>query len=201
MAALDSIKTIVVVMMENRSFDHLLGYLSLPPGNRTDVDGLSTDPGWLQRFTNFDNGQPIPPFLSLDPYDMPDDFDPPHERPNMALNLGSLQDGVYPMNGFVSAIPASVATDPGVRKLVMSYFGAEQVPASDFFARNFAICDRWFSAIPAGTQPNRLMSMSGYSRIDLNHDILPSQDLVYDWLTAQGVMTKTAPSLTTSRRP
>jgi len=187
MAALDPIKTIVVVMLENRSFDHMLGYLSLPPFNRADVDGLSTDPGWLQRFTNFDNGQPIPPFLSLDPYDMPDDFDPPHERPDMALNLGALQGGAYPMNGFVSAIPASAAADPGVRKLVMSYFGADQVPASDFFARNFALCDRWFCPIPAGTQPNRLMSMSGYSRIDLNHDILPSQDLVYDWLTAQGV--------------
>jgi phospholipase C len=187
MAALDAIKTIVVVMMENRSFDHLLGYLSLPPFNRADVDGLSNDLGWLQRFTNFDQGQAILPFPSFDPYGMPDDFDPPHERPNMALNLGTLQGGVYPMNGFVSAIPVSVSSDPAVRKLVMSYFGADQVPASDFFARNFAICDRWFSAIPAGTQPNRLMSMSGFSKIDLNHDILPSQELAYDWLTTHGV--------------
>ena len=91
MAKLDPIKTIVVVMMENRSFDHMLGYLSLPPFNRTDVDGLKTDPAWLAQFTNYDNGRAIPPFLSTDPYDMPDDFDPPHERPNMAANLGTLQ--------------------------------------------------------------------------------------------------------------
>ena len=47
MAKLDPIKTIVVVMMENRSFDHMLGYLSLPPFNRTEVDGLKADPAWL----------------------------------------------------------------------------------------------------------------------------------------------------------
>jgi hypothetical protein len=105
MAKLDAIKTIVVVMMENRSFDHMLGYLSLPPFNRTDVDGLKTDPAWLAQFTNYDNGQAIKPFLSTDPYDMPGDFDPPHERPNMAGNLGTLQNNVYPMSGFVSAIP------------------------------------------------------------------------------------------------
>jgi phospholipase C len=118
---------------------------------------------------------------------MPDDFDPPHERGNMAANLGSLQNNLYPMNGFVSAIPASVSTNPDVRKLVMSYFGAEQVPISHFFAQNFAICDHWFSAIPAGTQPNRLMSMGGETMIDINHDILPAQNLVYDWLTSHGV--------------
>jgi phospholipase C len=36
---LSPIRTIVVVMMENRSFDHLLGYLSLPPFKRPGVAG------------------------------------------------------------------------------------------------------------------------------------------------------------------
>jgi len=187
MAKLSDIQTIVVVMMENRSFDHILGYLSLPPFNRTDVDGLKTNPAWLAQYTNYDSGQAIQPFLSTDPYDMPDDFDPPHERPNMAGNLGNINNNVYPMNGFVNSIPNSVSTNPNIRKLVMSYFGADQVPMSHFFAQNFTICDRWFSAIPAGTQPNRLMSMSGEMMIDINHDVLPPQNLVYDWLTAHGV--------------
>ena len=59
----------------------------------------------------------------------------------------------------------------------MSYFGRQEVPISDFFASNYLICDRWFSSLPAGTQPNRLMAMGGQSRIDVNCDILPSQDL------------------------
>ena len=139
---LSKIKNLVVVMMENRSFDHMLGYLSLPPFNRSDVDGLRTDPEWLARFTNSDQGQAYQPFLNTNPLTMPDDFDPPHERSNVAGNLGPLQNNVYPMNGFVSSIPASVSANPAVRKLVMSYFGAAQAPMNDFFARNYAICDR-----------------------------------------------------------
>ncbi len=187
MSNLDQIRTIVLVMMENRSFDHMLGYLSLPPFNRPGVDGLSSDPARLARYTNYDQGQPFQPFLSTNPYTMPDDFDPPHERSNTAQQLGPIQDGVYPMNGFVSAIPSAVSADPAVRRLVMSYFGADQAPINHFLAQNFSICDRCFSAIPASTQPNRLMYMSGFSLIDANQTPLPDQELVYDWLTAHGV--------------
>src|ERR1700677_1309714 len=94
------IKHIVVVTLGNRSFDHMLGYLSLPPSNRTQVGGLRTDPAWLARCVNNDQGQSYQPFLNSNPYDLPSNFDPPHERPNMAANLGPLQNGVFPMNGF-----------------------------------------------------------------------------------------------------
>lgn len=184
---LGKIRNIVVVMAENRSFDHMLGYLSLPPSNRIDVDGLRAEEDWRARFTNLDQGQAYTPFLGEDPYMMPHNFDPPHERPNVAGNLGPLQDNTYAMNGFVSSIPVSVSGDPVVRRLVMSYFNYTQAPMNDFFSQNYAICDRWFSSLPAGTQPNRLMSMSGYSLIEVNHDVLPEHDLVYDWLTRQGV--------------
>jgi phospholipase C len=187
MPDLDHVKTIVIVMMENRSFDHMLGYLSLPPSGRTEVEGLSSDPTWLARFTNNDGELQYQPFLNADPHTMPDDFDPPHERSDVAGNLGSLQSGAYPMTGFVSSIPRTVSANPEVRRLVMGYFGAEQAPINDFFARNFTVCDRWFSSLPAGTQPNRLMAMSGFSMIDVNHDLLPDQDLVYDWLTEHKV--------------
>src|SRR2546428_14152732 len=66
MAALDQIRTIVVVIMENRSFDHVLGYLSLPQhGGRRDVDGLvdlDTDP----RFASAYDQQIYRPFPMAD---------------------------------------------------------------------------------------------------------------------------------------
>jgi len=187
MPNLSEIKHVFVVMMENRSFDHMLGYLSVPPFNRTEVDGLRADPDWVARFTNHDAGRAISPFLSTNPYTMPDDFDPPHERSNIAAQMDPRQDSIYPMNGFAAAIPPSVSTDPEVRKLVMSYFGADQVPINHFFAKHFTICDRWFCSLPAGTQPNRLMAMSGISTIDVNQKPLPEQYLVYDWLNEHGV--------------
>jgi phospholipase C len=91
------------------------------------------------------------------------------------------------MDGFVSAIPVEVSSSPENRGLVMSYYGATQAPMTDFLANNFAICDRWFSSLPSGTQPNRLMAMSGISVIDTNKTPLPSQELVYDWLDANNI--------------
>src|SRR6516165_3482962 len=52
-ANLDRIEHIVVLMLENRSFDHMLGYLSLE-GGRSDVDGLKAE------FSNSYNGQEYP---------------------------------------------------------------------------------------------------------------------------------------------
>jgi phospholipase C len=69
----------------------------------------------------------------------------------------------------------------------MGYFTPAELPISDFLARNFCVCDRWFSALPAGTQPNRLMAMSGHTLIDKNVHILPTQPLMYDWLSQRGI--------------
>lgn len=187
MRDLSLVKTIVFVMMENRSFDHMLGYLSLPPYNRTDIDGLRQDSSWTGKYSNQDGTSKIAPFLATNPYTMPSKFDPPHERPSVAMHLGEFDGGRYAMNGFLKAIPPSVSNDSSIRKLVMSYFGAEQVPTNHFFASNFLVCDRWFCCLPAGTQPNRLMSMSGVSKIDLNAKPLPTQQLIYDWLTKNGI--------------
>lgn len=184
---LSKIQNIVIVMLENRSFDHMLGYLSLPPNNRSDVDGQSRASGWLKRFSNPDKNQSYQPFVGTECHSLPAKFDPPHERPDVAANLGDLRKNSYAMTGFVKNIPDKVSADPATRKLVMSYFGADHAPMNHFFAENFAICDRWFSSLPAGTQPNRLMAMSGYSMIDLNCRILPDQKLVYDWLTEHKV--------------
>ena len=183
------IKRIVVVMMENRSFDNLLGYLSLPPISRNDVEGLGRVPDWKQRYASVYQGHPYQPFLLTDPYH-PIEADPPHERDPIALQMGQAESGVFPMNGFVANYAnADDATPPtaGSNPPVMGYFSAEQVPVSHFFAEQFTICDHWFSALPAGTQPNRLMAMSGYTQIDVNQVPLPDQELVYDWLTRRGI--------------
>jgi phospholipase C len=187
MADLSDIKNIVVVLMENRSFDHMLGYLSLPPFNRTDVDGQSSDPGWLAQFANADGGQVFQAFHNQEPYYLPAGFDPPHQREYVACHLGAPANGRYPMNGFVGTIPQSVSSNPEHRRLVMGYFGAEEVPISNFFAQNFTICDHWFCAVPSGTQPNRLMAMSGETVIESNATPLPEQQLVYDWLDDHGI--------------
>ncbi len=81
-ANLDAIQTIVVLMMENRSFDHVLGYLSMPKyaGNYPSagqIDGLRDDVGWLHSVANEWQGNKYFPIPLAEPR-IPD---PPHERP------------------------------------------------------------------------------------------------------------------------
>jgi phospholipase C len=58
-----------------------------------------------------------------------------------------------------------------------------QVPTLDFFAENFTVCDHWFAPLPADTQPNRLMALSGFTTIDVTVAQTLDQELVYEWLT------------------
>src|SRR5439155_22022757 len=185
----DLIKTIVVVMMENRSFDHLLGYLSLPPFSWK-VDGIQEDPTWIANASSIYNDATFAPFHLTDPYDVID-ADPPHEWFNIARQMGHPdENGVFPIKGFVTNYAAAKGTlsiTAGDHPPVMGYFRDEEVPITNFLAQNYAICDRWFSSLPAGTQPNRLMAMAGTSRIAVNQTPVPPQDLVYEWLTRMGV--------------
>jgi phospholipase C len=187
---LDLIKTIVVVMMENRSFDHMLGYLRLVKGWEK-VDGIRPeDSTWIKSTTNTYNGKAYATFYQTDPFHkMP--ADPPHEYTDIARQMAlPNSEGVFPMNGFVQSYANATAKpkiDAPESAVVMGYFTQKELPVIDFLAKNFAVCDHWFSALPAGTQANRLMSMAGYSRIAHNTLPLPSHRLVYDWLDAHDV--------------
>ncbi|RZF23752.1 phospholipase, partial [Paraburkholderia sp. UYCP14C] len=67
---------------------------------------------------------------------------------------------------------------------------AQTLPAFDFLARHYTICDSWFAPLPSGTQPNRLMAMAGESAISDNVQglkFIPDQALVYDWLRERGI--------------
>lgn len=185
MPALDQIQTIVVVIMENRSFDHMLGYLSVPGPNRIAVDGLG-DQAWLAAHANRDANGTAYPVFRLDTQSI---IDPPHEQLTIAYQIGAPVNGVYPMNGFVQSYASIRAQNPTLQPgLVMGYYDAATLPVFDFFARQYTVCDRWFAALPTGTQANRLMAMSGEtSIIDNAPFLLPDQDLVYDWLTQHKV--------------
>src|ERR1700736_381490 len=190
MTALDLIDTIVIVMMENRSFDHLLGYLSLPEyGGRSDVDGLKSE--MMNPFDGVDYKVYRLPSGQLK---LP--ADPPHERPYITTQLlgnptpnGAIASSPpYPMSGFLKSYSEVPGIDLKSSPIPMGYHAGTDLPATDFFANQYCICDRWFAPIPTGTQPNRLMAMSGEALSDINQKlILQKQKLVYDWLTERNI--------------
>jgi phospholipase C len=180
LANLGKIDHIVVLMLENRSFDHMLGYLSLE-GGRDDIDGLRED------LANDHDGRRYP-IHHLGTTAILDD--PDHSARSVDLQLGG-----GTMNGFVESFADTLSRrgvevrDPG---RVMGYYNAADVPVYDHLARQFAVCDRWFSSVPGATWPNRLYAISGRaarSRDDLPHNRPPmyNQPSFVRHLDAHGV--------------
>jgi phospholipase C len=182
--ALADIDTIVIAMMENRSFDHMLGYLSLDETpDKLPVDGLSADPAWRAAFANRHAGisYEVKALSGTQRID-----DPPHGYASIAMQIDTPAAGAPGMGGFVASYETfSDAKKPPPADLgaVMGYYDAAAVPTFDFLARNYCVCDRWFAALPLGTQANRLMAMAGESKILNNAGFpLPDHKLVYEWL-------------------
>jgi len=187
MSVLDQIDTIVFMMLENRSFDHMLGHLSLPPfADGTDVDGLKA-PLNNPAYENVDaSGQSYYPFQLRDGTLS---TDVPHERDFVAAQLSkSNVSGQYTMSGFVRAYYQFQTTNRTLNPDPMGFLTPVDVPITNFLAKNYCVCDRWFSSLPASTQPNRLMSLTGDSLIDYTTGLFPKRgDLHLDWLTRHGI--------------
>ncbi|HEY2009598.1 MAG TPA: alkaline phosphatase family protein [Rhizomicrobium sp.] len=183
--ALSDIETIVIVMMENRSFDHMLGYLSLD--RVMPVEGLKGDAAWQASFANIYAKKTYP--LSRTLPGTPPCSDPQHDQKSIAVQINTPAQGQPAMGGFVESFKTYSDPVPADPSAVMDYFDARSVPAFDFLARNYCVCDHWFSSLPLGTQANRLMAMAGESLVLDNASLLlPDQDLVYDWLTRKNII-------------
>ena len=149
---LNKIDHVVILMMENRSFDHVLGYLSLTSG-RSDVDGLQA--GMTNTFQPSSGGQKQT--ISIHP--MPS---PVMARGQDPCHLGACVDQQIAKNmgGFVQNFHDQFPNDPDPG-IVMGYYDGAVLPVYDFLATEFAISDRWFSSVPGETWPNRLYAVSG----------------------------------------
>jgi phospholipase C len=175
--ALEQIEHIFILMMENRSFDHMLGYLDL---EGHPVMGIAD--ARRAKYANLLNGKRYAPAPRTDPT-VP--VDPLHERTDIRRQM-RFAAGDPMMTGFVADYSTVSPNDPYP---VGQFYESAQVWMMDFLAKNFCACDRWFASLPASTQPNRLMSMSGYTlrEYSTNNLFEDQENMAYDWLDAQGV--------------
>jgi len=143
---LANIDHIVVLMMENRSFDHMLGYLR-KDGGRPDVEGLHGNEA------NADlNGNTFPSFSLSDTTFLKS---PDHSyHPVMKQIDGGMMDGF--VTSFVDKYPD--IDDP---RPIMGYHTAAHVPVYDALARQFLLCHHWFAAHPGPTFCNRFYTLTG----------------------------------------
>ncbi|SRR5579872_15615 len=146
--------TVVVLMLENRSFDHLAGYLQEPGYG---IDGLTGE-----EFNYRNPSDPASPMELVSdnaPY-VPDlDPDANHDVRDVAVQLfGSVSPApnAQPMNnGFVYDYGQVAGVQAKDARRVMDCFASKKLPVLSTLAKEFALCDHWFSSVPGPTWPNR----------------------------------------------
>jgi phospholipase C len=148
--AKDPIKHVVLLLMENRSFDQMLGCFQEIYPNLEGIDANAP------ARTNSDGAREYQQ-LPTRAEQMP--VDPRHETEHVLKQI------VDENSGFVSDFAefyGSTASDED-RQLIMSYYPRMFLPALHRMARDFTICDHWFSSLPGPTWPNRFFAFSGTS--------------------------------------
>lgn len=175
---------VFVLMLENRAFDHMLGFSGLTgidaaSGAHTTLDGLTGSE------SNTLDGVRYPVARGAD---WALDSDPGHEFPNVLDQLcgGGVRYGPpYPKidsSGFVdSFVHTGGQVHPG--EIMKCFDTARQLPVLQALALEFAVCDHWFSAIPGPTWPNRMFAHAASSG-GLDHS--PSTAEILEWETISG---------------
>ncbi len=144
------IEHVIVLMLENRSYDHMLGYL--PNGH-----GLAGD-----EFNLVDPSDPTSERVrvsSTSGYITA--VNPGHEYVDVEKQMFGLSGQEIepaPMNGFVASYIEQAKGDVEAGKKIMECFDPAKIPAITTLAQEFCVCDRWFSAVPGPTWLNRFFA-------------------------------------------
>jgi phospholipase C len=184
---LGTIQHIVQLMLENRSFDQMLGFLyasdnNMSPTNQpfeglTGAESNPDDAGREVRIFKIDPN-------SNHPYFMPG-ADPGEGFLNTNFQLFSTDDpaqGAIPTNrGFVINFRRAIASDqakdfkdslPGtVPSNIMGMYTPDMLPVMSGLARGFAVCDHWFASVPTQTIPNRAFASAATSQGRLDNKV------------------------------
>ena len=177
LAEYSPITNVFVLMLENRSFDHIFGASGIP-GLTVPAAGASNS----YKDKVYRVASPAPTSLTSDPG---------HEFCDTVLQLtgqaGYPVGGPYPpitMKGFAASyatvddegLPAPDAAHIG--DVMLEYAMKAQLPTSYALATNFAVCDHWFSSMPGPTWPNR-MFVHAASSAGLDHS--PTTAEIIGW--------------------
>ena len=183
---LDALKHIVVLMMENRSFDHMLGYLKQ---DWPALEGLNGNESNLDTNGQAQTVQPTAAAQGeLDP-------DPDHswEGVNLQIfgNAEGKDDGSPKMQGFIKCY-FNKRQDVGHSRNIMNCFDPNQLEVLTYLAEQYAVCDHWFSSLPGPTVPNRMFAHFGtsFGHVDNAMKIGDNGKSIYSRLMNAGRSTK-----------
>jgi phospholipase C len=181
---LSNINHFVVLMLENRSFDQLLGFLytNAPTPNQSPLghpyEGLT---GAESNLTS--QGKPFPVFeipandKNLFFYPKADPGEGFHNTNAQLFGTTSPAAGAQADNsGFIKNFGATLAWQkgqknghwdilPGTQETdIMGMYTPDQLPVLSGLAKGYAVCDHWYSSAPTETLPNRAFALMATSQ-------------------------------------
>jgi phospholipase C len=159
-----AITNVFLLMLENRSFDHMLGFSGITgtdaaTGQPTSINGLKGTE------SNIYNGRPVTVGRGAD-LTMP--ADPVHEFDDVLTQLCGqgvpyASGGAYPPvnnSGFAASYAGLGQSNVAE---VMKCYTPDQLPVLNALAKEFAVCDNWFSSVPGPTWANRFFALAASS--------------------------------------
>ena len=187
----DGIKHIVVLMLENRSFDHLLGKLPNVdgPAGHSNVDPENDDV--VPVTFDADGFSPALP----DPARDGEMFGDPHHDV-VAVNVQLFEEVIPPgwatptNSGFIEAGRQSEDKDAEriAREVMKCFDTPAQLVTMTELAKEFVVCDHWFASVPGPTWPNRLFVHAATSDGHVDNTFRPYDvPTIYDRLDAAKV--------------
>lgn len=169
---MSQITNVFVVMLENRAFDHMLGFSGI-----TGVDAETSRPTRINGLTGSEsNSYQQTTCTVAQPASLAMSIDPGHEFEDVVKQLCG-EDARYepgttypPVNnsGFVADWADSYEPEEGNAPQdlwcqIMQCYSPDQLPVLVTLAKTFAVCDNWFSSMPGPTWPNRFFACAGSS--------------------------------------
>jgi phospholipase C len=148
---LERVEHVVILMQENRSFDHYFGTLAGVRGF-SDPDAIKLPDG----HSVFEQPYPLTPDGFLSPWR----FDPAASNPcNVLVDNGWAARHSAWNGGAMDGFTGATAGTPNY--FVMSYYDRADLPWHTALADAFTVCDGYFSSVMGPTNPNRLMMWTG----------------------------------------
>jgi phospholipase C len=182
----DNVKHIVVLMMENRSFDHMLGGLK---AKNPRINGLTGNE------FNLDTEGAAVKVQASAKFQGQLAQDPDHHFPGVDLQVyggSEAADRTANMGGFVQSY-FTQTNDVKKSHAIMNYFTPEQLPVLTTLATEFAVFNGWFSSIPGPTICNRAFAHYGTSYGQVGMDIFYLLDnilSIYERMRNEGQTSK-----------
>jgi phospholipase C len=143
-----AISHVILLLFENRPFDQILGSFKKIHAKLEGIDLQAPR-------VNLDGSRQVTQRLGAARILT---YDPRHELEHVMVQLSGGNAGF--VQDFAQSYPKSMPND---RDEIMSYYDVGELPAIHQLARNFTICDHWFSSVPGPTWCNRLFALSGTS--------------------------------------